>query len=135
MLDQGLDRDALQDSGELELLIVRIGNPRIQLNFGFGFADGQLEQTLVTTRNAVCQPTTSKPLSPTHSPYGHTRTAERCKKTKFHYIGRQSDSAKFADRDFMSGEMPKTSFMSLTSEGRPRAKLPRAADRSRARSC
>src|ERR1700760_4177390 len=76
MLDQGLDRDALQDSGELELLIVRIGNPRIQLNFGFGFADGQLEQTLVTTRNAVCQPTTSKPLSPTHSPCGHTRTAE-----------------------------------------------------------
>ena len=42
MLDQGLDRHALQDSGQLELLVVRLGNPRVELNFGFGFADGQL---------------------------------------------------------------------------------------------
>jgi len=46
MLDQGLDRHALQDSGQLELLVVRLGNPRVELNFGFGFADGQLRPSI-----------------------------------------------------------------------------------------
>ena len=43
MLDQTLDRHAPQDSRQLELLVVHLGNPGVELNFGFGFADGQLE--------------------------------------------------------------------------------------------